>query len=633
MKVTFFSGTTSTSIVAAPQVIAVGLVGAEKTQLLSEINEQATVLIDAAASTAAAAAAPAAADAIRTQVAADADRAVAAAADLQLSAALVQKSLAESAQSFDGLPLVVDAAGAPVMVQVLDGDHSGLDFQPSKALADRLAGIPLDAEDSFAGAPLVEDRDGNAIIGVDGTGVSLVAGEATRVSMQRPVSWAPDGAVLPRIVGGKRAYSRVRSGQVVDYREPSAYVQAAQPFEGRPAAQAWPIWTGRDEFELVLVMGQSQVYGAGATTLVPARSGDGFAYAGVSEYDGRMRQPDPTTADFSIDGIAGIPASTSAIHNRPSRVIADQINLARAASGATDLVSVIGYHHGIKGYGIHNFMPDHTDPGYWNWLVQFMAAARAHSVANGYELRARYLVWMHGAANHADSQATYYGHLRKLFGHVDALYLSQGFERPMPLIIQGGGESIDGGKEIGVALANLQFCVEGRGVLVTPFWAYRYADNIHPDDPSTSLICETVCKAVAEIEAGRSWTPMNVLRQWQTGNTLFLQFALRPDEWFTFHDPAKYAAGSVQNQGFTVAGGAAITAVEVSTRDTLAVTFDNIALATRLDYALQPGSAPWGDQYAIHRGLIRTTKSWPSRKIAGARLYRWLPSFRLTPGA
>ena len=75
MKVTFFSGTASTTTVAAPQVIAVGLGDAEKTQLLSEINEQAAVLIDAAASSAAAQVAPAVADTIRAQVAADADRA------------------------------------------------------------------------------------------------------------------------------------------------------------------------------------------------------------------------------------------------------------------------------------------------------------------------------------------------------------------------------------------------------------------------------------------------------------------------------------------------------------------------------------------------------------------------------
>lgn len=79
MKVTFFSGTASTSTVEAPQIIAVGLADAEKAQLLSEINEQATALIDEAATTAAVSVAPAAADAIRAQVAADADRAEAAA--------------------------------------------------------------------------------------------------------------------------------------------------------------------------------------------------------------------------------------------------------------------------------------------------------------------------------------------------------------------------------------------------------------------------------------------------------------------------------------------------------------------------------------------------------------------------
>ena len=46
MKVTFFSGTASTSTVEAPQIIAVGLADAEKAQLLSEINEQATALIE-----------------------------------------------------------------------------------------------------------------------------------------------------------------------------------------------------------------------------------------------------------------------------------------------------------------------------------------------------------------------------------------------------------------------------------------------------------------------------------------------------------------------------------------------------------------------------------------------------------
>lgn len=100
MKVTFFSGTASTSTVEAPQIIAVGLVDAEKAQLLSEINEQATALIDTAATTAAVAVAPAAADAIRAQVAADADRAAAALAAAQTIVSTI--SLAVVRQRDDG---------------------------------------------------------------------------------------------------------------------------------------------------------------------------------------------------------------------------------------------------------------------------------------------------------------------------------------------------------------------------------------------------------------------------------------------------------------------------------------------------------------------------------------------------
>ena len=98
MKVTFFSGTASTSTVEAPQIIAAGLADAEKAQLLSEINEQATALIDEAATTAAASVAPAAADAIRAQVAADADRAEAAAA------AVPQKAMEYAVQTSASLP-------------------------------------------------------------------------------------------------------------------------------------------------------------------------------------------------------------------------------------------------------------------------------------------------------------------------------------------------------------------------------------------------------------------------------------------------------------------------------------------------------------------------------------------------
>lgn len=98
MKVTFFSGTASTSTVEAPQIIAAGLADAEKAQLLSEINEQATALIDEAATTAAVSVAPAAADAIRAQVAADADRAVAAAASVP------QKAMEYAIQTSASLP-------------------------------------------------------------------------------------------------------------------------------------------------------------------------------------------------------------------------------------------------------------------------------------------------------------------------------------------------------------------------------------------------------------------------------------------------------------------------------------------------------------------------------------------------
>lgn len=100
MKVTFFSGTTLTSTVAAPQVIAVGLVDAEKAQLLSEINEQATALIDAAATNAAVAVAPATADAIRTQIA---DQVASAAASAQAASdAVAMVSFASVMQRDDG---------------------------------------------------------------------------------------------------------------------------------------------------------------------------------------------------------------------------------------------------------------------------------------------------------------------------------------------------------------------------------------------------------------------------------------------------------------------------------------------------------------------------------------------------
>ena len=98
MKVTFFSGTASTSTVEAPQIIAAGLADAEKAQLLSEINEQARALIYEAATTAAVSVAPAAADAIRAQVSADADRAEAAAA------AVPQKAMEYAVQTSASLP-------------------------------------------------------------------------------------------------------------------------------------------------------------------------------------------------------------------------------------------------------------------------------------------------------------------------------------------------------------------------------------------------------------------------------------------------------------------------------------------------------------------------------------------------
>ena len=98
MKVTFFSGTASTSTVEAPQIITVGLADAEKVQLLSEINEQARALIYEAATTAAVSVAPAAADAIRAQVSADADRAEAAAASVP------QKAMEYAVQTSASLP-------------------------------------------------------------------------------------------------------------------------------------------------------------------------------------------------------------------------------------------------------------------------------------------------------------------------------------------------------------------------------------------------------------------------------------------------------------------------------------------------------------------------------------------------
>lgn len=175
----------------------------------------------------------------------------------------------------------------------------------------------------------------------------------------------------------------------------------------------------------------------------------------------------------------------------------------------------------------------------------------------------------------------------------------------------------------------LQFCEAGGGILATAEHWYEISDNnVHPDALATALMQETRAWAIAVVETGKTWT-IHRPRVTQQSGVMVLDFAnLHEDEYLVAESAAKYGGfGIDQHFGFELVGGA-ITASELRGRQ-VRLTFTGTPTQLRYAYQQQDATGFTDNRYVAPRGLLRTSKTKPSKMAPGQTLVRAVPAFRI----
>lgn len=312
------------------------------------------------------------------------------------------------------------------------------------------------------------------------------------------------------------------------------------------------------------------------------------------------------------------------------------VNAYRADLGLP-LVPIISQCHGISGIRIEDIDPDpNTGTGattVWENMTYWYQQVVAQAAAQGKTLTVPWHDWVHGTSAAADPPGRYEAALWRYQRDMRALLATIGAEGPALFIMSQPGGNADTSHPNNtwhVCDEMLAFCEAGGGVMATPEYAYQIADNnVHPDAYWTIQFQEVKGRAMAEVEAGRSWT-IHRPKPRVTGSQIVLDFdSLRPGEYLVLHDAARYGGEGIDAYAGFEAIGAAITAMQVRGRQ---VILDCDAVPTGVRYAMQKQNVTGfaGNAWTAHRGLLRTSDIWPSKLLPGVDLYRWVPSFTIT---
>lgn len=318
--------------------------------------------------------------------------------------------------------------------------------------------------------------------------------------------------------------------------------------------------------------------------------------------------------------------------------VAVALNLHRADLGVPQ-VPVLTTSHGISGIPIEDMDASATTGAggttVWGNVTYWSAEARRVIEAAGKTVRQPWHVWTHGTSAKAKARGEYAALWWSLRNATVAQWQSQGLPVPRYIMTQCGGDANTVGDSWAVCDDQLDICEAGGAVLATPLYWYEIADNnVHPDAKGVTLFGETYAWAMAEVEAGRTWTLRRPRATWDaTASVLVLDFdSLREDEWLVAEDAAKYAASGGVGLGADALGfeavGAAITGVALRGRT---ARLSCSAQPTQVRYALQiqdmTGFA--GNRFNAHRGLLRTSTRKPSKLVPGKMLVRAVPSFTI----
>lgn len=548
-----------------------------------------------------------------------ADRVV---ADSDLSTRL--DSLAGAPLLDEGLVLVADAAGRPVLAAQADG----LDFVPSARLRDRIGDRPVEAPLAAPGAVILADAAGAAVLTATPTGLNFSPSDALLQAIGAGPSHAPD-ALFVRDRAGRTEIGRLLDSGLVD-----TFLRAAgQELVGSAV-------------DLVTVQGQSlsvgSVFSAPAAAPDLAQTTDGFILTGLLDGNG---SPLSIRGWLSLGHAAHPAAATGLAPARYGNTAANPIPA--VASGVAGFLNaerrrtlaprraVVTISHGYAGVGWSEIDDDPaTGSGetvVWDNLVHWYGQAKAFLQDGlGLPVRVPWHVLVHGTSARDEVSPGYYDFLHRYLGDFRAAVAGLGLAGTPRLVLtqSAANTNIQPSHRWDVIADQLRFCAEGHAVLAAPLYHYPIADNVvHPDGETTLLFSEAICRAIAEEEAGRRWTALAPSLRLE-GSRIHLRFDTRPDEVLQLHDPARYGgAGIDAHLGFELEGGT-IAGVAITAPDTVTLTVTGTPTALRYAFQTQDVSGLPGNRWTGHRGLLRTSYAWPAR-TSGETLWRWVPSFRL----
>ena len=550
-----------------------------------------------------------AADAIRAQVAADADRAA--------SAAQLTHALADMRQAApgDGVTLVSDDIGNPALHVADDGGVYGRFVLPpedretlsdarqttttvrdmvAQQQADTAARIPFPGE----GQIFIEDADGQNVFGAapDGT----LYGKFSVPEHVIPLPDDPGEYVAPvfRDADGRMIFGidtrdgspwpGSSQGSSVDFVDPggegNAWMAIRQDGVTRYLSDQWGgrVWgfEQRDGKTIAQSHGLAVVSVAfgGGSLAVERPFPEPFPYHLLDE----TFSPMP-----SRQGASGIAAAFLAAEMARHRTLPTVIALTQPVGSTVEADAAPTSPHRVA-------------------LLEKIKTARATANSWSKELfvdRIR-LSLLEGAPQ-TDRTTADWHYAGVAQSMRDQLATAAG-QVPLPIVVvmQSIGRRDNGVSEIALAEGTLDFAHWSLGIIVTgPLYPYPLLDGTPATlTPAAAVMADELCAiAVAEVQAGRQWFGPAIGTELSlSGSVLRVPFTAMTD--LRLRDPL--------NHGFAV-DGATITAAAVSGRDVL-LTLDTVPagdLVVRYAYG-QTGDR--GDGYAANRGSLTDDWSAPS---------------------
>lgn len=268
-------------------------------------------------------------------------------------------------------------------------------------------------------------------------------------------------------------------------------------------------------------------------------------------------------------------------------------------------------------------------------LLSTVEQMAAHARAAGGMAENVYLLFIHGEADRNtprdDYRVAFLEAKQRIDAHLRSLRL-----RPHWLITQTGGTGHD---YTGNDWLSRQACLDivdaetGNLSFLGPLYPYPLADSIHHDAEAKALIGELAAHAIEALEDGCGWHTPRPLR-WHRAAETEIVIEVDSNTVLEVHETGE----SFDNLGFSLNSREAnrIVGAELAGDRAIRVTLERpIGGRLRLDYAFgrrEPGMAVTPRKVPFGGGQLRTSWSADSALLPGAKLFKWLPGFRIEIG-